>query len=247
MCIRCSHMGIRMQSVLWNSNLPSHFLNILLAERELENGNTLPSHHKILACDDQSERRLMFYCLQFYFCFLHGFTPFLLSSAKVKCILMWCLKLAANPDVKWRNCSTQETACQHSVYGLSSKQCFYCSGRNVAEAIIQNNHWKCKKSHRWCQGFWYKTGLQITHTGRHGLTALFVLGSHKGSDWGGISVFTSKQKSGKPSSVTATPISLLTYVSSLRKKTQNNAKHRGGCLKRDSSSKKPNGGEKKAE
>lgn len=146
MCISCSHIDIRMQSVLSIVSFQSHFLNILLADRELGNDNTLPARHKTLAFDDQSECRLIFSCLQYYI------SGFFCMVSHLFCCQVWnwnhlmrCLRLAANPDVKWRNCSTQKTACQHSVYSLSNKQCFYCWGRKVGEAIIQNNHWKCEK------------------------------------------------------------------------------------------------------
>lgn len=95
----------------------------------------------------------------------------------------------------------------------------------MGEAIKQNNCWKWGKSHKKVAGF-----LTQNTPIAYGMTVSFVLGPRGATDWDDISLFTSKQESSVPASVTATPISLFTYVNSLRKKTQNKAKHRGGCL-----------------
>lgn len=84
----------------------------------------------------------------------------------------------------------------------------------MGEAIKQNNRWKWEKSRKTVTRF-LTQNTAITY----GMTVSFVLGPHGATDLGDISLFTSKRESSVPASVTATPISLFTYVNSLRKKT----------------------------
>lgn len=109
----------------------------------------------------------------------------------------------------------------------------FCSTRalNII-CIMEAEKWE-KQSNKTIVGNGKKTVARFLAQNTaitYAMTVSFVLGPHGAMDWGDVSLFTSKQESSVPASVTATPISLFTYVNSLWKKTQNKAKHRGGCL-----------------